>query len=164
MWGPCPFDSCMSLQKETVSREWADIHSFRFYCRVSSCLYLKVCFGLRCPAPSDGTVTVLSNGQDLDSDFKLTVFDYVGVSSADIYLHCQVSLCIKAKGCVPVNLPPATTCHHQTPFDVLPGHILCTCVWFFVFFYRPAAPHHNGGQALDRVSTAAQDTRFHLEM
>lgn len=51
-----------------------------------------------CPAPSDGSVAVLSNGAALESSFKFNVFSFVGASGKDIYMHCQASLCVKDDG------------------------------------------------------------------
>uniref|UniRef100_A0A8C6UQK7 ZP domain-containing protein n=1 Tax=Neogobius melanostomus TaxID=47308 RepID=A0A8C6UQK7_9GOBI len=64
----------------------------------------------KCPVPSEETVTVPSNGEALVSYFKFNVFEYAAASTPDIFLHCQVSLCIVANGCVPclrrLVLPP----------------------------------------------------------
>ncbi|XP_066522189.1 pancreatic secretory granule membrane major glycoprotein GP2-like [Hoplias malabaricus] len=50
-----------------------------------------------CPNPKDGTVKVLKNGVSTTAQFSFTMFTFTSVSS-EIYLHCEVHLCLKNKG------------------------------------------------------------------
>ncbi|KAK7910460.1 hypothetical protein WMY93_015144 [Mugilogobius chulae] len=44
------------------------------------------------------SVTVISNGAGLESVFSFKVFQFVG-SDTDVYLHCDIKLCLKSDGC-----------------------------------------------------------------
>ncbi|TSL75237.1 Pancreatic secretory granule membrane major glycoprotein GP2 [Bagarius yarrelli] len=47
-----------------------------------------------CPNPNDGTVAVLQNGVSTSSHFSFRMFTFTGLSN-NIYLHCQVHLCLQ---------------------------------------------------------------------
>ncbi|KAK3559691.1 hypothetical protein QTP86_017678, partial [Hemibagrus guttatus] len=50
-----------------------------------------------CPNPADGTVAVLQNGISTSSRFSFRMFKFAGFFS-NIYLHCQVHLCLQGSG------------------------------------------------------------------
>uniref|UniRef100_A0A8C1I0P8 Uncharacterized protein n=1 Tax=Cyprinus carpio carpio TaxID=630221 RepID=A0A8C1I0P8_CYPCA len=50
-----------------------------------------------CPNPEDGTVEVLQNGIDTTSHFSFRMFTFTG-GSDQIFLHCQVHLCLVQNG------------------------------------------------------------------
>ncbi|KAF4084631.1 hypothetical protein AMELA_G00108180 [Ameiurus melas] len=50
-----------------------------------------------CPNPADGTVAVLQNGVSTSSYFSFRMFTFTGFSS-QIFLHCQVHLCLLESG------------------------------------------------------------------
>ncbi|XP_059384609.1 alpha-tectorin [Carassius carassius] len=50
-----------------------------------------------CPNPEDGTVEVLQNGIDTTSRFSFRMFTFTG-GSDQIFLHCQVHLCLVRNG------------------------------------------------------------------
>ncbi|XP_058618388.1 uncharacterized protein si:dkey-9l20.3 [Onychostoma macrolepis] len=50
-----------------------------------------------CPNPEDGTVEVLQNGIDTRSHFSFRMFTFRGASD-QIFLHCQVHLCLVQNG------------------------------------------------------------------
>ncbi|XP_042350087.1 alpha-tectorin-like [Plectropomus leopardus] len=54
-----------------------------------------------CPNTDDKTLHVESNGEGHSNYFSFNMFQFSG-KSGDVYLHCQMSLCIKSKEvCVP---------------------------------------------------------------
>ena len=62
------------------------------------------CFVGSCANADDPTVQVERNGEGTSSYFSFNTFEFTG-SSGDVYLHCQLHLCVKEDGnCVPVRL------------------------------------------------------------
>ncbi|GAA6088480.1 uncharacterized protein LOC113662189, partial [Tachysurus ichikawai] len=57
-----------------------------------------------CPNPADGTVEGLQNGVSTSSYFSFRMFTFTGFTK-NIYLHCQVHLCLQGSGncAVPCN-------------------------------------------------------------
>ncbi|MCJ8738162.1 hypothetical protein PDJAM_G00032310 [Pangasius djambal] len=54
-----------------------------------------------CPNPADGTVVVMQNGVSTSSRFSFRMFTFTSFNS-NIYLHCQVHLCLLSSGnCAP---------------------------------------------------------------
>ncbi|XP_032438740.1 alpha-tectorin-like isoform X1 [Xiphophorus hellerii] len=47
-----------------------------------------------CPNPEDQTVSMEANGKGTSNSFSFNMFQFIG-SSAEVYLHCKLQLCIK---------------------------------------------------------------------
>ncbi|XP_072314806.1 uncharacterized protein [Eucyclogobius newberryi] len=54
-----------------------------------------------CSDPAEKTVTIVSNGASLLSSFSFHVFRFSSRKNNDVFLHCQVQLCLKDSQCVP---------------------------------------------------------------
>ncbi|KAJ0056788.1 hypothetical protein NL108_017645 [Boleophthalmus pectinirostris] len=54
-----------------------------------------------CANPADASVKVTGNGVGTSNSFTFKMFEFTGLSS-DVYLHCEVSLCVTSDGCAPV--------------------------------------------------------------
>ncbi|XP_017297452.1 alpha-tectorin-like [Kryptolebias marmoratus] len=54
-----------------------------------------------CAAPGDGTVRVKGNGIGTSNYFSFNMFEFTNHPN-DVYLHCQLQLCLKKDNCVPV--------------------------------------------------------------
>ncbi|XP_037611027.1 alpha-tectorin-like [Sebastes umbrosus] len=67
-----------------------------------------------CPNPADTTVEVVQNGVSTVSRFSFRMFTFTNFTS--IYLHCHVSLCLKAhNNCTPHCFPGH---HHRSRRDI----------------------------------------------
>ncbi|XP_036072687.1 uromodulin [Oryzias melastigma] len=55
-----------------------------------------------CPNADDGTVNVMGNGQGTSNSFSFNMFEFSGKEPSEVYLHCQLQLCVKKNNdCVP---------------------------------------------------------------
>uniref|UniRef100_A0A3B5AT48 ZP domain-containing protein n=1 Tax=Stegastes partitus TaxID=144197 RepID=A0A3B5AT48_9TELE len=80
-----------------------------------------------CASPGDQTVKVMGNGLGTSNSFSFNMFQFSG-SSGEVYLHCKLQLCVKAKtSCDPVRLA-ANTPRPMKPQPEPPQNI---CSWTF---------------------------------
>ncbi|KAK7878892.1 hypothetical protein WMY93_030826 [Mugilogobius chulae] len=56
-----------------------------------------------CVLPEDGSVELVSNGQSLTSVLAFNTFKFVGATTANLSLHCQVQLCVVGSSCATVH-------------------------------------------------------------
>uniref|UniRef100_A0A3B3CYR6 ZP domain-containing protein n=1 Tax=Oryzias melastigma TaxID=30732 RepID=A0A3B3CYR6_ORYME len=55
-----------------------------------------------CPNADDGTVNVMGNGEGTSNSFSFNMFEFSGKETSEVYLHCQLQLCVKKNNnCVP---------------------------------------------------------------
>uniref|UniRef100_A0A3B3B510 ZP domain-containing protein n=1 Tax=Oryzias melastigma TaxID=30732 RepID=A0A3B3B510_ORYME len=55
-----------------------------------------------CPNADDGTVSVMGNGEGTSNSFSFNMFEFSGKEPSEVYLHCQLQLCVKKNNnCVP---------------------------------------------------------------
>uniref|UniRef100_A0A3B3CWI3 ZP domain-containing protein n=1 Tax=Oryzias melastigma TaxID=30732 RepID=A0A3B3CWI3_ORYME len=55
-----------------------------------------------CPNTDDGTVNVMGNGEGTSNSFSFNMFEFSGKEPSEVYLHCQLQLCVKKNNnCVP---------------------------------------------------------------
>uniref|UniRef100_A0A3P9LDD3 Uncharacterized LOC101156610 n=1 Tax=Oryzias latipes TaxID=8090 RepID=A0A3P9LDD3_ORYLA len=58
-----------------------------------------------CENTADGTVQVMGNGQGTSNSFSFNMFEFSGKEPSEVYLHCQLQLCVNKNGsCEPVRL------------------------------------------------------------
>uniref|UniRef100_A0A3P9I9A5 ZP domain-containing protein n=1 Tax=Oryzias latipes TaxID=8090 RepID=A0A3P9I9A5_ORYLA len=56
-----------------------------------------------CANVADGTVEVMGNGQGTSNSFSFNMFEFSGKEPSEVYLHCQLQLCVKENNsCEPV--------------------------------------------------------------
>ncbi|XP_078791892.1 alpha-tectorin-like isoform X6 [Oryzias latipes] len=48
-----------------------------------------------CANAEDGTVQVMGNGQGTSNSFSFNMFEFSGKEPSEVYLHCQLQLCVK---------------------------------------------------------------------
>uniref|UniRef100_A0A3P9I8R2 ZP domain-containing protein n=1 Tax=Oryzias latipes TaxID=8090 RepID=A0A3P9I8R2_ORYLA len=48
-----------------------------------------------CANAADGTVEVMGNGQGTSNSFSFNMFEFSGKEPSEVYLHCQLQLCVK---------------------------------------------------------------------
>ncbi|RVE60732.1 hypothetical protein OJAV_G00183960 [Oryzias javanicus] len=61
-----------------------------------------------CANPDDGTVQVMGNGEGTSNSFSFNMFEFSGSGPSEVYLHCQLQLCVKKdNNCVPGCSPVA---------------------------------------------------------
>uniref|UniRef100_A0A8C7ZKZ2 ZP domain-containing protein n=1 Tax=Oryzias sinensis TaxID=183150 RepID=A0A8C7ZKZ2_9TELE len=48
-----------------------------------------------CANPADRTVHVMGNGQGTSNSFSFNMFEFSGKEPSEVYLHCQLQLCVK---------------------------------------------------------------------
>lgn len=64
-----------------------------------------------CANPADQTVSVEGNGLGTSNYFSFNLFQFSG-NSGDVYLHCNLQLCVKQENsCAPVRLAAKHTTH-----------------------------------------------------
>ncbi|XP_024143351.1 uncharacterized protein LOC112155730 [Oryzias melastigma] len=55
-----------------------------------------------CANAQDGTVSVMGNGEGTSNSFSFNMFEFSGKGTSEVYLHCQLQLCVKKNNnCVP---------------------------------------------------------------
>uniref|UniRef100_A0A3B3B6L0 ZP domain-containing protein n=1 Tax=Oryzias melastigma TaxID=30732 RepID=A0A3B3B6L0_ORYME len=55
-----------------------------------------------CANADDGTVNVMGNGEGTSNSFSFNMFEFSGKETSEVYLHCQLQLCVKKNNnCVP---------------------------------------------------------------
>lgn len=103
-------------------------------CETLKLLQLVLCVFLflgSCPSSADQTVIIESNGESASNYFSFRMFRFTG-KNANVYLHCNLSLCLNENNsCIPVLFQKYSHRHKYMQATLHPILLIVDsiCIW-----------------------------------